>query len=68
MLVFFGPTADLRFELLSAVFVGALLGLIAELCAWFEKRTAIPRYVLATALVVAAIAGHWAVPRFVPGL
>ena len=68
MLVFFGPTGDLRFELLCAVFSGALLGLIAELCGWFEKRTAIPRYVLATALVVAAIVGHWAVPRMIPGL
>jgi hypothetical protein len=68
VLVLFGPTADLRFELLSAVFAGALLGLIAELCGWFEKRTAIPRYVLATAFVVAAILGHWIVPRIIPGL
>ena len=68
VLALFGPNADLGFELLSAVFAGALLGLIAELCGWFEKRTALPRYVLATAFVVAAILGHWTVPRVIPGL
>jgi hypothetical protein len=68
VLLLFGPNADLGFELLSAVFAGALLGLIAELTGWFEKRTAIPRYVLATAFVAAAILGHWTVPRIVPGL
>ncbi len=44
------------------------LGLIAELTGWFEQRSGVPRYVLGTAFVVAAILGHWIVPRIIPGL
>ncbi|HUT88483.1 MAG TPA: hypothetical protein VMY37_03245 [Thermoguttaceae bacterium] len=68
VLLLFGLNPDLGYELLCAVLGGALLGLVAEIAERFEKRTAIPRYVLATALVVAAILGHWIVPRVIPGL
>jgi hypothetical protein len=68
MLLLFGLNPDLGYELLCAALGGALLGLLVEIVERFERTTSIPRYLLAVGFVVAAILGHWIVPRIIPGL
>lgn len=46
-------------DLVCAAAGGALLGLAVELASRFERYTALPRHLLATAFVVVGIVGHW---------
>jgi hypothetical protein len=64
----FGFTRDLVGVFICAVGGSALLVLVVDLASRFEKWTSIPRHFMAIGLVIAAVAGHWIVLRFVPGL
>jgi hypothetical protein len=55
-----GP--EMLFDLICAPIVGALIGLLIECILWIERRARIARYVTATWLLLAVVAGNWLVP------
>jgi hypothetical protein len=64
MLVFVqvGSLHDTTFDLFCAPVVGALVGLLIELILWIEHRSSMARYVTASWLLLAVIAGNLLVP------
>lgn len=53
-------------DMVCAALGGALMAVAVELATRFERYTALPRYLLATAFVLLGIAGHWAAVHFLP--
>ena len=66
MVVFaqFGSLRDGRFDLFCAPIVGAFVGLQIELVLWVERGSSIARYMTASWLLLAVIAGNLLVPSF----
>ena len=53
------------FDVVCSPIVGGLLGILVELISWLEKRGTLPRYVTASVLLCAVIAGDLLARRWV---
>lgn len=60
--VAFSRQGGFEFDLLTAVIVAALIGVLVELIMWLERGSKIPRYLTASWLLCAVIVGNLLVP------
>ncbi len=66
-LVFTQAPSDFVLEVAFAAIVGAMLAAVIEIIYWVERRNDLPRYVTATGLLFAVIAGNVTAKFVLPG-
>jgi hypothetical protein len=58
-------SVEVRFDLICAPIIGALVALLIEMVLWTERKRGLPRYLTASWLLLAVVVGNMAVPLVV---